>query len=139
FRLQSNKDVRKTQLDTWCNLIIDWGKHNKIVQLDVTEAPSLPVFKNSSINRCLPADSVSVVLEELSHRGNLEWTDKTKRRGLLFWRSPAEWALQIYSWAQNSSHINSVCTLYEITQGDDTTDECESKGQFPGLAFIYTT
>nr|XP_045595575.1 vacuolar protein-sorting-associated protein 25-like [Procambarus clarkii] len=123
FTLQPNADVRRTQLDAWCSLVVNWGRSNKVSQIDVTEASSLPVFKNPSINRSLPADSIMVVLEELAKRGNLEWTDKTRRRGFLFWRSPTEWGQLIYKWAQSTSHINSVCTLYEISQGDDTADE----------------
>ncbi|RXG55107.1 Vacuolar protein-sorting-associated protein 25 [Armadillidium vulgare] len=121
FTLQKNKDVLKVQLDTWCNLVIDWGKFHNIVQLDVAEAPSLDVFKNTDIKRNLSPESVLVVLDELAQRGNLEWTDK--KRALLFWRSPAEWAEKIYSWVQNSNRINTVCTLYELTQGDETINE----------------
>ncbi|XP_076047568.1 vacuolar protein sorting 25 isoform X2 [Oratosquilla oratoria] len=120
FTLQPNADVRKTQLDAWCSLVVVWCKHNGVSHIDVTEASTLPVFRNTSLSRALPADSISVVLEELSSRGNLEWMDKAKRRGFIYWRSPAEWGQQIYSWAQNTSRINSVCTIYEITQGDDT-------------------
>lgn len=128
FTLQPNADVRRTQLDAWCALVVSWGRNNNVSQIDVTEASSLPVFKNPSISRSLPADSIMVVLEELAKRGNLEWMDKTKRRGYLFWRSPAEWGQQIYTWAQATSHINSVCTLYEISQGDDTINQ-----EFHGL------
>ncbi|XP_068235671.1 vacuolar protein-sorting-associated protein 25 [Palaemon carinicauda] len=123
FTLQPNADVRKTQLDAWCALVIAWGKSNNVSQIDVAETSSLPVFKNPSISRALPADSIAVVLEELAKRGNLEWIDKTKRRGYLLWRSPAEWGQQIYAWAQTTSRINNVCTLYEINQGDDTADQ----------------
>lgn len=94
----------------------------------MTEASSLPVFRNSAISRALPADAIAVVLEELAKRGNLEWTDKSKRRGYLFWRSPTEWGQQIYTWAQSTSRINTVSTLYEINQGDETASE-----EFHGL------
>ncbi|KAK8734142.1 hypothetical protein OTU49_006037, partial [Cherax quadricarinatus] len=80
FTLQPNADVRRTQLDAWCALVVSWGRNNNVSQIDVTEASSLPVFKNPSISRSLPADSIMVVLEELAKRGNLEWMDKTKRR-----------------------------------------------------------
>ncbi|KAB7504167.1 Vacuolar protein-sorting-associated protein 25, partial [Armadillidium nasatum] len=115
------KMFSKFNLKTWCNLVIDWGKFHNIVQLDVAEAPSLDVFKNTDIKRNLSPESVLVVLDELAQRGNLEWTDKTK--ALLFWRSPAEWAEKIYSWVQNANRVNTVCTLYELTQGDETVNE----------------
>lgn len=33
--------------------------------------------------------------------GNLEWTDKSKRRGHIFWKSPAQLGQEIYKWARN--------------------------------------
>lgn len=30
--------------------------------------------------------------------GNIEWEDKTKRRCLVLWKSPEEWAKTIYQW-----------------------------------------
>ncbi|KAG7170491.1 vacuolar protein-sorting-associated protein 25-like [Homarus americanus] len=128
FTLQPNADVRRTQLDSWCALVVSWGKSNSVSQIDVTEASSLPVFKNNAISRALPVDGIKVVLDELAKRGNLEWTDKTRRRGYLLWRSPSEWGQQIYSWAQSTSRINNVCTLYEINQGDESADQ-----EFHGL------
>ncbi|KAK8379210.1 hypothetical protein O3P69_019216 [Scylla paramamosain] len=123
FTLQVNADVRKTQLDAWCALVTSWGKQGGVTQIDVTEASDLAVFKNASIHRALPPDGIQVVLEELVRRGNLEWTDKTKRRGYLLWRSAGEWGTQIYKWAQGSSRINTVCTLYELAHGDETADQ----------------
>ena len=29
----------------------------------------------------------------------------------------------VYSWAQNSGMVNTVCTLFELVGGDNTTDE----------------
>ncbi|CAL4065393.1 unnamed protein product, partial [Meganyctiphanes norvegica] len=127
YKLQPNADVRKTQLDAWCSLVVTWAKHKNISQIDVTEASTLPVFSNDSIKRSLPRDSINIVLEELAKRGNLEWTDKSKRRGYLFWRSAGEWGQQIYSWAVSNSKINTVCTIYELNQGDDT-QSCEFHG-----------
>ncbi|XP_050694013.1 vacuolar protein-sorting-associated protein 25-like isoform X2 [Eriocheir sinensis] len=120
FTLQVNADVRRTQLDAWCSLVTAWGKNCGVSQIDVTEASNLDVFRNPAISRALPPDAIQVVLDELVRRGNLEWMDKTKRRGYLLWRSPGEWGQQIYSWAQASSRVNTVCTLYEINHGDET-------------------
>jgi len=29
----------------------------------------------------------------------------------------------VYNWVQSCGMVNTVCTLYEITEGDNTTDE----------------
>jgi ESCRT-II complex subunit VPS25 len=34
-----------------------------------------------------------------------------------------EWADMVYSWVQSCGMVNTVCTLYEITEGDNTIDE----------------
>ncbi|KAK3885841.1 hypothetical protein Pcinc_009968 [Petrolisthes cinctipes] len=128
FTLQPNADVRKTQLDAWCSLVLGWARKNNVGQIDVTGATSMVVFRNDSISRALPADGIRVVLDELAKRGNLEWTDKTKRRGYIFWRSVREWGQQIYQWAQDTSRMNTVCTLFEINQGDETAGQ-----EFHGL------
>ena len=37
-----------------------------------------------------------LLCEELAASGNLEWLDKTKRRALVFWRTPAQIGTEIY-------------------------------------------
>ena len=64
--------------------------------LDLASAPELPLFYNSSISRRLPVDAIKEVLEDLTGRGNFEWTDKSKRRGLVYWKSPQQTGQEIY-------------------------------------------
>lgn len=62
-----------------------------------------------------------MVLEELRKQGHIEWKDpKTKKQGLLMWRTPEEWGKLIYSWVSSKSMQNSVCTLYELSEGEDS-------------------
>uniref|UniRef100_A0A9L0ICB5 Vacuolar protein-sorting-associated protein 25 n=1 Tax=Equus asinus TaxID=9793 RepID=A0A9L0ICB5_EQUAS len=76
----------------------------------------------------LPVESIQVVLEELRKKGNLEWLDKNKSSFLIMWRRPEEWGKLIYQWVSRSGQNNSVFTLYELTNGEDTEDE-----EFHGL------
>jgi hypothetical protein len=46
--------------------------------------------------RSFPPDVFRLLCEELASSGNLEWLDKTKRRALVFWRSPAQIGMEIY-------------------------------------------
>ena len=64
--------------------------------LDLASAPELTLFHNTSISRRLPVEAIKEVLEDLAGRGNLEWVDKTKRRGLVYWRSPQQIGQEIY-------------------------------------------
>ncbi|XP_041374634.1 vacuolar protein-sorting-associated protein 25-like [Gigantopelta aegis] len=128
FTIQPNLETRKKQLEAWCSLIIDYQKHARSYRLDVTEAHNSPLFHNKSINRKLSQDEVYIILEELRKRGHIEWQDKTKKQCLVMWRTPEQWGKQIYKWISDNSMTNTVCTYYEITEGDD------SKGQeFHGL------
>ena len=61
------------------------------------------------------------MLDELCKRGHVEWKDlKTKKQCLLMWRTPEEWGNLIYSWVSSKALYNTVCTLYELTNGDDS-------------------
>jgi len=42
--------------------------------------------------------------------GNIEWEDKNKRRCLVLWKSPEEWAKTIYQWVY--SIIFKLCFTY---------------------------
>ncbi|KAF2364983.1 ESCRT-II complex vps25 subunit [Trinorchestia longiramus] len=129
FTLQANSEVRRSQLQSWCGLVLRWARHNNQASIDVAGASSLPVFCNQDIGRTLPPEGISVVLHELAKRGNLEWSDKAKTRGQVLWLSAGEWADKIYKWAQATSKVNTVCTLYELTQGDESQDQ-----EFYGLS-----
>ncbi|XP_062574732.1 uncharacterized protein LOC134236571 isoform X4 [Saccostrea cucullata] len=120
-RIQPNLDTRKKQLEAWCALILDYHRKNKSYSIDITEIQSSPLFYNKKINRKLPLDGIHTVLEELRKQGHIEWTDpKVKKQGLIMWRTPEEWGKLIYSWVTSKSLQNSVCTLYELSEGEDS-------------------
>ena len=60
------------------------------------------------------------MLEDLSSRGNFEWSDKSKRRGLVFWRSPQEVGQDIYKWVRDSGQTGTVMTMTEILDEGET-------------------
>jgi len=41
----------------------------------------------------------------------------------IYWHTLEEWADMVYSWVQSCGMVNTVCTLYEITEGENTADE----------------
>ncbi|KAJ8321029.1 hypothetical protein KUTeg_002616 [Tegillarca granosa] len=129
FTIQPNSDTRKKQLEAWCALVLSYLKQKKSHSVDVTEIQNSPLFNNKEINRKLPPDGVYAVFEELQKKGHLEWKDqKTRKQCLIMWRTPEEWGKMIYDWITSKSMTNTVCTLYELSNGDD------SEGQeFHGL------
>lgn len=78
----------------------------------------------------LPPEAVLVILEELGKSGNASPLDKTKQRWLVYWHTLEEWGDIIYNWAQENGFIGSVCTFFELTQGEDTTEQGTSNNLF---------
>ena len=50
-------------------------------------------------------------------------TFRSHTNARIIWRTPEEWADLIARWARSTGHSNSVCTFYELTDGDDTKQE----------------
>jgi len=126
FTLQPVLNTRKQQLQLWGDLILDYSKAKKKYEYDVTEKNEL--FVNQKINRKLNPEAIRAIFEDLVDRGNAEWQDKEKRRITIYWRRPEEWGNLIYQWVDKSGKNNSVLTVYEIQQGEDT-----EKQEFHGL------
>ncbi|XP_005104944.1 vacuolar protein-sorting-associated protein 25 [Aplysia californica] len=123
FSIQPNIETRKKQLEAWCTLVLTYQKHMKQYNLDVNEAQNSELFYNKQLNRRLNLDAMYTVLEELRKRGNLEWKDKNRSACTLMWRSPAEWGNMIYSWISSRAMNNTVCTLFELSEGEDSVGQ----------------
>uniref|UniRef100_A0AAR2K8N9 Vacuolar protein-sorting-associated protein 25 n=1 Tax=Pygocentrus nattereri TaxID=42514 RepID=A0AAR2K8N9_PYGNA len=123
FTLQPNVDTRQKQLAAWCSLVLSYCRHRKLYTVDVLEVQESPVFNNKKIERKLSVEAIQVVFEELRKKGNLEWMDKNKTRCLIMWRRPEEWGKLIYQWVSKNGMVNSVFTLYELSNGEDTENE----------------
>ncbi|XP_053985751.1 vacuolar protein-sorting-associated protein 25 [Hylaeus anthracinus] len=128
FTLQPHTDIRAKQLAAWKSLILEYHRVTKQSIIDIREVHSSPLFNNSAINRKLPSEVVLLALEELAKSGNASPLDKSKERWLVYWHTLEEWGEIIYNWAQEKGLTGSVCTLFELTQGEDTITE-----EFHGL------
>ncbi len=110
-------------MEAWSQLILDYHKHHKTYTLDITEAQSSQLFNNKKINRKLPVDAIYVILEDLRKKGHVEWRDKDRKQCLVMWRTPQEWGNIIYQWISSRGMTNTVCTLFELVNGDDSEGE----------------
>lgn len=120
FTLQPHQTTRTKQLEAWRHLVLNFCQSRNLSNLDLAEAGELELFHNAAISRRLPEDAIMLVLEELAARGNLEWTDKNKRRALVFWKSPPQLGQEIYRWVSESGQTNTVLTLAEILEEGET-------------------
>lgn len=122
FTVQPNLATRKKQLDAWTSLICDYCRHHKMLTLNVQDAQTMELFHNKSISRKLNAEAVTTIAEYMIEEGKAVWLVAQKVL-IVLWRSVEEWAKIIYDFAVNSGMTNSVCTLFELVHGDDTTQE----------------
>lgn len=120
FTVQPNLTTRKKQLEAWSSLVCDYCQHNKLLMLNVQDTSEL--FNNKTINRKLNAEGVATVVEFMVDEGKARWLVPQKTL-IILWRSTEEWAKIIYDFAVNNGMTNSVFTLFELVQGDDTTQE----------------
>lgn len=81
------------------------------------------VFLDDTSAGKLPMDSILTVLEDLARTKNAEPIDKSKHIWHIYCYTLEEWGNMIYSWIQNNGMLNTVCTFYELTEGENTVGE----------------
>ncbi|KAL4713826.1 hypothetical protein ACJJTC_015480 [Scirpophaga incertulas] len=128
IKLQPHAETRAKQLAAWQNLIIEFLKAHKQSTLDVRETHSSPLFNNTAIKRRLSQESLLVILQDMEKSGKATPLDKNKNVWEIYWHSLDEWGEMVYNWASKNGLNNSVCTLFEIREGENTVDE-----EFHGL------
>ena len=120
FTLQPVKDTKDRQSKLWGELILSYCRHAKVFVVDV-ESDTFPLFSNPSISRKLPLEARRIFLEDLVALGGAEWLDGTSKcQCLIFWKRIQEWAAAIYSFVLTFGLQDSVMTLKELSEGDDT-------------------
>uniref|UniRef100_A0A915DEA9 Vacuolar protein-sorting-associated protein 25 n=1 Tax=Ditylenchus dipsaci TaxID=166011 RepID=A0A915DEA9_9BILA len=123
YTIQPNLATREKQLEAWCRIVIDFCQYNKIYSIDLDEIAKSELFNNTKLNRRLDTIGIRTVFDYLEQQKHVEWKDKTKRRCNIYWRRPEEWGQLIHEWASSCGLLNSIVTLYDLTQGEDTVDE----------------
>ena len=123
FTIQPNLQTRQIQLEAWNELILAYCKENSIYQLDTNQCLNQEPFRNSSINRALNSESLGTILEYMRSKGTIEWCDKSRNSFFVHWKKPDQWAKMIHDWAKAAGMVGTVCTLYELVNGDDTKEQ----------------
>lgn len=128
FTIQPVAETRAKQMKMWIDLIIAFQKANGRSEINTEKDFGLPLFKNSKINRSLSVEGIRTVLEDMVARGYGEWQDDNKIVCSTTERSVEDWAQLIYKWATVTGQTSSICTLFEIIDGEVTEGE-----EFHGL------
>lgn len=138
FTIQPVEETQRKQLVMWSDLIRDYSKFNRIFYLDVRNAVDTDLFNNKKIQRKLGLDAVVKVLDSMVASGQAEWVSSgdqknkapSKERALILWKSFSEWADVVWTWVRNVGATNSVFTVMDLIDGDDSKGE-----EFHGIPF----
>ncbi|KYQ96781.1 vacuolar protein sorting 25 [Tieghemostelium lacteum] len=124
-------------MQMWQDLILQYCRFYKKYELDLLECvkSNFNLFYNEKINRRLSIESLKEIFDDIVVNGYAEWIDNNsnvksskghnidKSRVLIMWRKPEEWASQIYKWVIDNGQVNSILTIWEIQNGDDSKDQ----------------
>ncbi|XP_032951334.1 vacuolar protein-sorting-associated protein 25-like [Rhinolophus ferrumequinum] len=125
--LQPNVDTRVKQLAAWCSLVLSICRLHKQYSVTVMEAQESLLFNNVKLQWKLPVESIQIIVEELRKKGNVEWLDKNKSSFLIMCQEARRMGethpMGVTQWVSRSGQNNSVFTLYELTNGEDTEGE----------------
>lgn len=111
------------QIAVWRTIVLEYFHATKQYILNVNDAARNPPFKNTEINRKLDVEFILAILSDLQRTQNAAPRDGQRNSWDIYWHTLDEWAAMIYSYVSSKGMLNAVLTLFELTQGDDTTDE----------------
>lgn len=117
--MQPHEETRQQQLSVWSDLFLKYLKHLNKFQLHINET-SFPLYCNETLNRRLSPAMVVQILENLQSTGHACPLDKRRQEWQVYWYTLEEYGNMIYEWIQETGQTNTVCTLYEIANGDST-------------------
>ncbi|KAG0317647.1 Vacuolar protein-sorting-associated protein 25 [Podila horticola] len=126
YTLQPTTSTWKNQADLWSTIIMRYYRHHRLYLLDLDDSTvtNEQLFNNLRINRRLKPETIQAIVDEMVKKGDAEWdATSKKRRAIIYWRKPEDWAAMISSWVFESGLNNSILTYYEIAHGDNSEDQ----------------
>lgn len=120
-RIQPNIKTQEEQLRTWKRLVLDYQKNIKKCTLNLGEDTEL--FGNDKIGRKMPIDGQTQIMTELEKTGNACALDKQRLQWEVYWYPLDELGNMIYKYISDNGLNNTVCTVFELVSGGDTTQQ----------------
>ncbi|KAI6097663.1 ESCRT-II complex vps25 subunit [Pisolithus croceorrhizus] len=121
FTEQPNPTTQSVFADNWIRLILSYARHRRLFILRVEDAEVAggdwdEILRNERINRrVLPSHLNSLISAMVSRNLAYYEPPKQTRSVILLWRLPEEWADVLHSWGTATGQLNTILTLYEIT------------------------
>lgn len=109
-------------MNTWADLVLKYQKAKNQAVININDE-NTELFVNKTINRRLPVDGRLLVMEHLEKTSHAAAIDKKRTQWEIYWNTLDELANIIYKWAIDNGMTNTVCTLFEITNGDNSVNE----------------
>lgn len=127
YTLQPNLTTRARQLELWSALVTSYCAHHRLFRLSLSSPPA-DLFANASIKRSLKPADTRAVLDHMSQPANgprAEWINSTTRGETsntcyIYWKTPTEWADQIYAFVEDTGQKGAVLTIYELREGESS-------------------
>lgn len=121
--------TRDIQLNTWADLVMKYQKSLNQPVININDEKT-ELFVNKEINRRLNVDGRLLVMDTLEKSAHAAPIDPKKRDNWeIYWYTLDEWANMIYKWVSDNAMLGQVCTVFEISNGDNSTDQ-----EFHGLS-----
>ncbi|KAK6201257.1 vacuolar protein sorting [Scheffersomyces amazonensis] len=132
---QPNSTILSNQLDSWCQIILQYCEFYKITSLNRNGTPKYsqieslsidslpPIFENKSINRSTNDNFRNVIIHHLIYKlKKAQYIDPKKPElGIyVYWRSLVEWGQLLYDYVDSTGQLGTVLTLYELTKSDES-------------------
>lgn len=120
--------TREIQLNTWADLVLKYQKSQKQPFININDE-NTDLFVNKELNRRLNVDGRVLVMDALEKTSHAAPVDAKKRdKWEIYWFTLDEWANMVYKWASDNAMLGQVCTVFEIGNGDNSSDQ-----EFHGL------
>lgn len=128
-RIQVHGKTREVQLNTWADLVRKYQKSLNQPLININDE-NTDLFVNKELNRRLNVDGRALVMDTLEKSAHASPIDSKRRdRWEIYWFTLDETANMIYRWASDHAMLGQVCTIFEIANGDNSTDQ-----EFHGLS-----
>lgn len=134
FTAQPTHSTRQAQLQRWSDLIQRYCRHHKIYLLHLQTALDTPLFHNAALRKRLTLADARAVIDFMATSstpgesgggdGRAEWVEGSQRGSAwIWWRKPEEWGNLIAAWVEETGQKGVVLTLYELVEGETTTQQ----------------
>lgn len=106
--LPKEKAVREAVIERWARLLLEWASHKGEVLVSFHELLRTHPFD-------VEPELLKAVLQHLVKTGRARWHGGDA--ALLYWRSPEEWAEDIYAWLK--ANFIEVFSLHDLLEAGE--------------------